>query len=83
MNNKELVDELLQAILAELPKVLGPKRLFTIDEAAHYLGLAPKTIRNGLGPPAKKPFPIKPVKVDGRVLFRKEDLDEHVDGLKQ
>lgn len=82
MDQDKLIHELLKGILAELPKMLAPKALYTIDEAAHYLGLAPKTIRNGLGPRAEKPFPIKPVRVGGRVVFKKEDLDSFVDGLK-
>lgn len=57
-------------------------RLLTVDEAASYLGLAPKTIRNGLGPKAARPFPIKPVRIAGRVLFRREDLDRFIDGLQ-
>jgi hypothetical protein len=57
------------------------KRLLTVEEAAHYLGISPKTIRNGLGRKAVKPFPVKPVRVAGRVLFRIEDLGAYVDGL--
>ena len=76
----------LQRILVELRQLraeLGtpPKRLLTIPEAASYLGISPKSIRNGLGPRAAKPFPVKPVKVGGRVLFKKESLDSYVDGL--
>ena len=29
-----------------------PKRLFTVDEAANYLGLSPRTIYNGIHPTA-------------------------------
>jgi hypothetical protein len=57
------------------------KRLLTVDEAAHYLGLAPRTLRNGLGPRAAKPFPVRPVRVGGRVLFEKKSLDRYVDSL--
>lgn len=57
------------------------KRLLTVDEAANYLGISPKTLRNCLGPRAQKPFPVKPVRVAGRVLFRLEDLDAFVAGL--
>ena len=78
---KEAIQQLKKELLAEVQRSLAPKRLFTIDETAHYLGLAPKTIRNGLGPRAKKPFPIKAVKHGGRVLFKKEDLDAHIDRL--
>jgi len=57
------------------------KRLLTVTEAGHYLGISPKTIRNCLGPKAVKPFPVRPVKVSGRVLFKKDDLDAYIDGL--
>jgi predicted DNA-binding transcriptional regulator AlpA len=57
------------------------KRLLTVKETAHYLGLAEKTIRNGLGPKSPKPFPIKPVRLAGRVLFRKQDLDNFIDEM--
>lgn len=69
--------------LKELRQVMGfaSKRLLTVEEAAHYCGISPKTIRNGLGPKAAKSFPIKPVKLSGRVLFRKEDLDGFIDGM--
>lgn len=76
----------LQTVLTEIKKLRAeikapPKRLLTVEEAAHYLGLAPKTIRNGLGPKAQKPFPIKPVRLAGKVLFRLEDLDRYIDSL--
>lgn len=76
----------IQDILMEIKKLRAeikapPKRLLTVEEAAHYLGLAPKTIRNGLGPKAQKPFPIKPVRLAGKVLFRLEDLDSFIDSL--
>lgn len=76
----------LKMVLAELRELrkelrVPVKRLLTVDETAHYLGLAPKSIRNGLGPKAVKPFPIKSVKVAGRVLFRREDLESFCDGL--
>ena len=76
----------LKVILQELRELRraveqAPKRLLTVDEAAHYCGLSPKTIRNGLGPKAVKPFPVKPVKLAGRVLFRISDLDQLIEGL--
>jgi len=76
----------LAAVLAELRQLRADlratsKRLLTVDEAAHYLGLAPRTLRNGLGPRAAKPFPVKPVRVGGRVLFEKKSLDRYIDAL--
>ncbi|MEW6659174.1 MAG: helix-turn-helix domain-containing protein [Thermodesulfobacteriota bacterium] len=76
----------LQTILKELKglrEMLGVanRRLLTIEEAATYIGLSPRTIRNGIGAGAAKPFPVKSVKVGGRRLFRREDLDSYIDGL--
>jgi hypothetical protein len=76
----------LNRVLAELQKLrkelaAPQKRLLPVEAAAAYLGISPKTIRNGLGQKAPKPFPIRPVKVQGRVLFRKDDLDAFIDGL--
>ena len=76
----------LNIILSEIKRLRGelqapPKRLYNVNEAAAFLGISPKTIRNGLGPKAKKPFPVKPVRVAGRVLFRRDQLDRFVESL--
>jgi len=75
-----------QLILSEIRQLraelrTSQRRLLPVEAAAAYLGISPKTIRNGLGPKAAKPFPIRPVRVSGRVLFRKDDLDAFIDGL--
>jgi hypothetical protein len=57
------------------------KRLYTVDEAAHYLGISAKTIRNGLGRKAEKRFPVQPKKWGRRVVFDVEDLDVFADNL--
>ena len=62
-------------IIARWPRLLG------IEQAAEYLSISPKTIRNGLGPKAPQPFPVKPKKHGKRVLFDIQDLDRYVDGL--
>lgn len=56
-------------------------RMLSIDQTARYLGLASKTIRNRIGPKAKVPFPIKPKRIGGRVLFDLRELDRYLDGL--
>jgi len=56
-------------------------RMLSVDEAALYLGLASKTIRNRIGPRAADPFPIKPKRIGGRVLFDVKDLDAYLDSL--
>lgn len=56
-------------------------RMLSVDEAALYIGLASKTIRNRIGPRAADPFPIKPKRIGGRVLFDVKDLDAYLDSL--
>ncbi len=58
------------------------KRLFTTREAASYLGLAPRTLYNGSGRKAAKPFPVKPRRFGKRLLWDRKDLDAFADGLK-
>jgi hypothetical protein len=82
-----MVELKLQQVLAELLELkvelrVNHKALLGVDEAASYLGLAPKSIRNCLGPRAPKPFPVRPVRVGGRVLFRRADLDAFVEALE-
>ena len=53
-------------------------RLLTIDMAAEYIGLAPKTLRNRLGRKAKEPFPVKPRRQGrGKIVFLRDDLDKY------
>jgi excisionase family DNA binding protein len=57
------------------------KRLFSVEEAAAYLGLSPRTIYNGIAPKAKKPFPIKPKRYGRKPLFERAELDQYADSL--
>lgn len=56
-------------------------RMLSVEDAARYIGLAAKTIRNKIGPKAEKPFPVKPKRIGGRVLFDVKDLDTYLDTL--
>jgi hypothetical protein len=56
-------------------------RLLGVELAATYLGLSPKTIRNGLSRDAERPFPVKPKRYGRRVLFDIRDLDAYVDAM--
>jgi predicted DNA-binding transcriptional regulator AlpA len=56
-------------------------RMLSVEEAALYIGLAAKTIRNRIGQKAKNPFPVKPKHIGGRVLFDVKDLDAYLDVL--
>jgi predicted DNA-binding transcriptional regulator AlpA len=56
-------------------------RLLGIEETANYLGIAPKTLRNRLGPRAINPFPVKPKRIGKRVLFDIKALDAFIESL--
>ena len=56
-------------------------RLLCVEDAAEYLNISPKTIRNGLVKSAPVPFPIKPKRFGKRVLFDIRDLDRFVDEM--
>ncbi len=75
---KEILSE-MRALRKEL--VVPKRRLLNINEAATYLGISARTIRNTIGPKAVRRFPIKPVRLGGRVLFRQEDLDRFIDEM--
>jgi hypothetical protein len=55
-------------------------RLLSIADAALYLGLAPKTLRNRLSD-KKDPFPVKPRYYGGKPLFEVSELDVWIDSL--
>ncbi|MDA3916394.1 MAG: hypothetical protein PF690_05420 [Deltaproteobacteria bacterium] len=57
------------------------KLLLNVEESAGVLSIAPKTLRNRLGPRAKNPFPVKPKRIGSRVLFYFQDLKEYVESL--
>ena len=63
------------------PMLVFEPRLLTVDLAAQYLGLAPKTLRNRLGPRAEDPFPVKPKRIGRKLLFDRMDLDAYADLL--
>jgi predicted DNA-binding transcriptional regulator AlpA len=57
------------------------KRLLNVEEAAQYLGLAPRTLYNRCAPKAADPFPVKPKRVGKCVRFDIRDLDAYIDSL--
>lgn len=57
------------------------KRLLSVEEAAVYLGLSPRTIYNQIGRRAKKPFPVKPKRIGKLVKFDIRDLEQYVESL--
>jgi predicted DNA-binding transcriptional regulator AlpA len=57
------------------------KRLLSVEEAARYLGIAPRTIYNKTGRRAKVKFPVKPKRVGGSLRFDIKDLERYVESL--
>ena len=55
-------------------------RALCIKDAALYLGLAPKTLRNRLSD-KENPFPVRPRYFGGKPLFLKEELDAFLESL--
>ncbi len=73
-----------------IQKAVSPKaefvvlpRLLSISQAAWYLSISPKTIRNSLCRSAKEPFPVKPKRHGKRILFDIQDLDSYIDSMPQ
>jgi hypothetical protein len=64
----------------QVKKEITP-RMLSVGDAARYIGIAAKTIRNRIGPKATIPFPVKPKHIGGRVLFDVKDLDTYLDTL--
>ena len=57
------------------------KKLLSVEEAARYLGLSPRTIYNGVAPKSKKPFPVKVKRVGKLIRFDIKDLEAYVESL--
>ena len=55
-------------------------RLLCVKDAAKYLGLATKTLRNRLSDKIK-PFPVRPRYYGGKPLFEVKELDDFIDSL--
>jgi hypothetical protein len=72
---EEMESKQILRVVARWPKLLS------IEQAAEYLSISPKTIRNGLGPRAPQPFPVKAKRFGKRVLFDIRDLEKYADGL--
>jgi excisionase family DNA binding protein len=58
------------------------KRLLSVDEAAAYLGLAPRTIYNAIAPKSRNPFPVRPVRIGKLRKFDIRDLDRFIEESK-
>ena len=59
----------------------GVRRLLSVEEAAIYLGLSPRTIYNAVAPKSRRPFPVKPKRVGKLVKFDLRDLESYIESL--
>jgi len=75
-------DYIAKGISAKARFVVLP-RLLSIKDAAWYLSISEKTIRNSLCRSAETPFPVKPKKYGKRILFDIQDLDAYIDSMPQ
>ena len=57
------------------------KRLFSVEEAANYLGISPRTIYNGTGRKTQVPFHIPCKRWGKKILFDIKDLENFVSAL--
>jgi predicted DNA-binding transcriptional regulator AlpA len=57
------------------------KRLLNIREAAEFVGLAEQTLRNRISRNAKYPFPVRPKRIGGKILFDIRDLEKFCNEL--
>ena len=73
--------------MAKTPKIIKVEeirpRLVSTADAAKYCGLAPKTLRNRLGPKSQNPFPVRPRYYGGNPLFDVAELDAFLDSLER
>ena len=56
-------------------------RLMSVEEAAEYLNVSPRTLYNRIAPKAKNPFPVRPKRIGKLVKFDRIQLDEWIDSL--
>lgn len=58
------------------------KRLLSVEETAHYLGISPRTIYNKIGRKSKNKFPVKPKRIGKLIKFDKHELDDFINALQ-
>jgi len=56
-------------------------RMLSYRDAAFYIGIAEKTLRNRCSRKAKHPLPFKPKRVAGKPVFDRLELDRYCDSL--
>jgi hypothetical protein len=72
--------------MAKTPKVVKVEtvqpRLVSVADAAKFIGIAPKTLRNYLSN-KEKPFPVRPRYFGGKPLFEVAELEAFIDSLER
>jgi predicted DNA-binding transcriptional regulator AlpA len=61
-------------------EVVMEKRMLSLKEFAHYIGLAPQTIKNQF---YGGRFPIPPKRIGRKLLWDKKTVDRYLDNLKE
>ena len=57
------------------------KRLLSVQEAAVFLGISPRSIYNGIHRKAKKRFPVPTKRIGKLVKFDIRDLEKYIDSI--
>jgi len=71
---------LLSEFEGELPGLLFRNaRWLNIADLAHYLRISKRTIYNRIGKNAKNPFPVRPRRSGGMILFDRKEIDAWVE----
>jgi predicted DNA-binding transcriptional regulator AlpA len=79
MGNNPTRREIKYGGIERMEQVTQLKRLLNVEETAHYLGMAPRSLYNAIAPKSKKPFPVKPKRIGKLVRFDIRDLDAFVE----
>jgi len=58
-----------------------PKRLLSVEETAHYLGISVRTIYNSTHRKSKIKFPIKFKRIGKLIKFDIHDLDSYINSI--
>lgn len=54
-------------------------KLISAQEAADALGIALRTLYNRTQRKAERPFPIRPIRVGRKLLFKTEDIQKFIE----
>ena len=73
--------DLMRQLVESMGKRQITPRLLTVNQAAMYLGLSPRTLYNNISRKAKSRFPIKPKRIGRAIRFDQHDLDEYLNQL--